>query len=117
MASTWEDIADPVVLFASVGNMRGHMWWVGDPALALDVIEDLSDVEHAYDGLARPLRLVRESGGFNLEIVSEEPREAEMRARVHSYYSRFARNRAQQPPEVSDVRAFLYAVAEDHVDE
>ncbi|AGM05932.1 hypothetical protein [Amycolatopsis keratiniphila] len=117
MAPTWDDIVDPVVLFADSGNMLGHMWWVGDPSLALEMVEGFFDVAHAYDGLARPLRLVQDGDGFTFELVSSEPRETEMRARVYSYYRRFARNQAQEPPDVSDVREFLYAVADDRVDE
>jgi hypothetical protein len=104
---------DPVVLFGD----RGHMWWVGDPALALDMIEDASDVECGYDGLARPLRLVGEAGDFSLVLASEEPQEADVRRRVRAYYDNFARVGGLEPPARGDVRAFLYAVADHLVEE
>jgi hypothetical protein len=102
-----------VILFGE----DGHMWWVGDPSIAEEMIEAESDVCPGYDSRGRLLRAVRGNDGWRLEVASEKSEEAVIRARVRAYYRYRSRIPGLEPPEADDLERFLDAAADDRLEE
>ncbi|MGW0988477.1 hypothetical protein ACWD46_19980 [Streptomyces sp. NPDC002486] len=108
------DPTDPVLLF----DEDGRMFVLHDPALASDLIESEDEFLEGYDGQGRPVRACGELGRVDLALVTTEPRDDVLRARVERYYSVFAaRHPTRIPPQEADLVAFIRAVAEDWVEE
>ena len=109
-----DELVDPVVLF----DGRGHMWWVGDPALAEEELESPDEVAAGFDGFGRPVRVKEDRAGLRLVVASREPQEKLCRMHVNMYYFKYARIQGLAPPnEILDIREFLYAVSAGHVEE
>ncbi|MYR97879.1 MULTISPECIES: hypothetical protein [unclassified Streptomyces] len=102
----------PVLLFEE----DGRMFIIHDISVTDELIEDVTDFYEGFDGLARPVRPVGVPGKVEFVLVSEQSDESVVRGRVRRYYTRYAsRHRTRTPPNVADVRSFVFAVANDEV--
>lgn len=100
----------PALLFETDGRMDV----IHDLAVTNELLDTADGVYEAFDGLGRPLQATGPAGKVTFRLVSSEPEEAKLRARVQYYYSTFAsRHPIRTAPQEKDLAAFVLAVAND----
>jgi hypothetical protein len=99
-----EPLGDVVFLF---DEEDGFLFWMGEPGLAHDLLEDSDDPVLGFDALARPLRV---TGGpeASIELESDQPDEDGFRSALARHYVVHARG--PRMPDIQDLPAFVEAV-------
>ncbi|WP_405714799.1 hypothetical protein OG298_20655 [Streptomyces sp. NBC_01005] len=108
-----EEPVSPALLFERDGSM--HV--IHDLAVTSELVEDADGVYEAFDALARPMQAIGSPGAVRFVLASSESEGSEVRKRVARYYSAWVARHGHMPPEILDIREFVYAVANDEVTE